>query len=148
MAYDEGLAERIRDILEGDSRILEKKMFGGIAFLLRGRMSVGIIRDELMVRVGPDAYEDAVALPHARAMDFTGRPMRGFVQVKPPGFESDADLAAWLARGIAYAEQQAKPSRRTPEPEAATRSSARGRSKREPVSRRTGKPGPAKGRGQ
>ena len=106
MPYDEGLAERIRGIVEEDPRIREKKMFGGLAFLVDGRMSVGIIRDELMVRVGPDAYEDALSRPHARPMDFTGRPMRGFVQVAPAGFEGDAGLSSWVALGIAYAETQ------------------------------------------
>jgi TfoX/Sxy family transcriptional regulator of competence genes len=108
MAYDEGLAQRIRELLEDDLRISEKKMFGGVAFMANGSMAAGIIRDELMVRVGPDEYEQAIAQPHARGMDFTGRPMRGFVQVAPAGFEDDADLRAWLARGIAYAERQEK----------------------------------------
>ncbi len=112
MAYDEGLAERIREHFEGDPRVSEKKMFGGVAFLVNGNMAAGIIRDELMVRVGPDAHELAAALPHARPMDFTGRPMRGFVQVAPAGFEEDADLAAWLARGVRHAEaQERKPAR-------------------------------------
>lgn len=106
MPYDEGLAERIRGIVEDDSRIREKKMFGGLAFLVEGSMSVGIIRDELMVRVGPEAYAEALSRPHARPMDFTGRPMRGFVQVAPAGFEEDADLSAWVALAIAYAETQ------------------------------------------
>lgn len=78
-------------------------MFGGLAFLVEGRMAVGIIRDELMVRVGPEQYEAALALPHARVMTFTGRPMRGFVQVGVEGFEEDADLAAWIRRGVEYA---------------------------------------------
>lgn len=106
MPHDEGLAQRIREQLEGEPRILEKRMFGGVAFLASGHMAAGVIRDELMVRVGPDAYAEALARPHARAMDFTGRPMRGFVQVAPAGFEDDADLRAWLERGIAYAEMQ------------------------------------------
>jgi TfoX/Sxy family transcriptional regulator of competence genes len=108
MAYDEGLAQRIRELLEDDLRISEKKMFGGVAFMTNGSMAAGIIRDELMVRVGPEGYDEALARPHARALDFTGRPMRGFVQVAPAGFEDDADLRAWLARGIAHAEKQEK----------------------------------------
>ena len=103
MAYDEGLAQRIRELLEDDPRISEKKMFGGVAFMANGKMAAGVIKDELMVRVGPEAYDEAAAQPHARAMDFTGRPMRGFVQVAPAGFEEDDDLRAWLARGIAFA---------------------------------------------
>lgn len=106
MPYDEGLAERIRGIVEDDPRIQEKKMFGGLAFLVDGSMSVGIIRDELMVRVGPEAYQEALSRPHARPMNFTGRPMRGFVQIAPAGFEEDADLSSWVALAIAYAETQ------------------------------------------
>ncbi|MBM4381947.1 MAG: TfoX/Sxy family protein [Deltaproteobacteria bacterium] len=112
MPYDEGLAQRIREVVDDDPRISEKRMFGGVAFMANGNMAVGIIRDELMVRVGPEAYDAAIALPHARPMDFTGRPMRGFVQVAPAGFEDDADLRAWIARGVAFAvTQQKKPTR-------------------------------------
>jgi TfoX/Sxy family transcriptional regulator of competence genes len=114
MPHDEGLAQRIREQLEGDPRISEKRMFGGVAFLVNGHMAVGIIRDELMVRVGPEAHDAAVAQPHARPMDFTGRPMRGFVQVAPAGFEDDADLRAWLERGVAYAVTQEKKTVRAP----------------------------------
>jgi TfoX/Sxy family transcriptional regulator of competence genes len=111
MAYDEGLVQRIREQLEDDPRVSEKKMFGGIVFFVSGNMAAGTLKDELMVRVGPDGHDDAIAQPHARAMDFTGRTMRGFVQVAPAGFEEDADLRAWLARGIAFAEkhEQKKP---------------------------------------
>lgn len=104
MAYDEGLAQRIRELLEGAPRVAEKKMFGGVAFLVDGHMACGIIRDELMVRVGPEAHAEAIAQPHARPMDFTKRPMRGFVQVTSEGFEADADLASWVARGVGFAE--------------------------------------------
>jgi TfoX/Sxy family transcriptional regulator of competence genes len=103
MAYDEGLAERIRGVLEERADVTEKRMFGGLAFLVRGRMSVGIVKDVLMVRVGPGAYEELVRQPHARTMDFTGRPMKGFVYVAAPGFEADADLERWVARGVAFA---------------------------------------------
>jgi TfoX/Sxy family transcriptional regulator of competence genes len=112
MPYDTGLAQRIRELVEDDPRISEKYMFGGIAFMANGSMAVGIIRDELMVRVGPEAHGAAVALPHARPMDFTGRPMRGFVQVAPAGFEDDAELRAWIARGVAYAVTQEKKPKR------------------------------------
>jgi TfoX/Sxy family transcriptional regulator of competence genes len=103
MAYDEGLAERIRGVLDDRADVAEKRMFGGLAFLVRGAMSVGIVKDELMVRVGPEAYDELVCQPHARRMDFTGRPMKGFVYVAAPGFESDADLERWVARGVAFA---------------------------------------------
>lgn len=102
MAYDERLAERVRDVLEGDPRVHEQKMFGGIAFMVSGNMTVGIVGDDLMVRVGPDAYEDALGRPHAREMDFTGRPMRGIVYVNARGSAEDADLDAWVERGLAF----------------------------------------------
>jgi TfoX/Sxy family transcriptional regulator of competence genes len=137
MAYDEGLAQRIRELLEDDARIGEKRMFGGVAFLANGNMAVGVIRDELMVRVGPEAFASALALPHARAMDFTGRPMRGFVQVRPAGFEEDADLRAWLARGIDYAvKQEKKPMKR--------RAPVKAKPKRPPAAKRARKASPRK----
>ncbi len=108
MAYDEGLAQRIREALEdettrGGRQVVERKMFGGLAFMLGGNMCVGVSGDEMMVRVGPDAYSDALAQPHAREMDFTGKPLRGFVYVDPAGFDSDEDLEAWLERGARFA---------------------------------------------
>ena len=133
MPYDEGLAERIRELLEDDAHVAEQRMFGGIAFLAHGHMAVGIIRDELMVRVGPAAYEAALALPHARPMDFTARPMRGFVQVAPPGFAEDADLRAWIARGISCA---ADPAQRAARPRAAKRA-RKAASSRAPTARKT-----------
>lgn len=96
MAFDEGLAERLREILRRYPGITEKKMFGGLAFLSRGYMFVGIAGDALMARVGPDNYESALAEPYARLMDFTGKPMKGYVFVDPPAFESDAGLARWV----------------------------------------------------
>ena len=103
MAYDEGLAERIRGVLENRGKVSERRMFGGLAFLMRGHMTVGIVKDELMVRVGPETYPQVVREPHARPMDFTGRPMKGFVFVSPQGLESDEDLERWVERGVGYA---------------------------------------------
>ena len=103
MAYDEGLAQRIREALDERVDLTEKKMFGGLAFLLGGNMCAGIVGEELMVRVGPDAWQDALAQPHAREMDFTGRSMKGFVYVGCEGFDDDATLLAWLQRGVAFA---------------------------------------------
>lgn len=103
MAYDEGLAQRVREALEERGDVTEKKMFGGLAFLLAGNMSVGIVNDQLMVRVGPEAHQEALGLPHAREMDFTGRSMKGFVYVGCEGFEVDADLEAWVERGVRFA---------------------------------------------
>jgi hypothetical protein len=102
MAYDEGLAERLRDILRSDDGIKEKKMFGGLAFMSQGHMFVGILGDDLMVRIGPDRYEDALRERHVREMDFTGKPMKGYVFVTPEGFESDAALAKWVGLGKTF----------------------------------------------
>lgn len=98
MAYDEGLAARIRESLEGISDIGEKKMFGGLAFMQGGHMFVGIVGESLMARVGPHNYEKTLRLPHVRVMDFTGKPMKGYVFVDPKGYENDKDLARWVER--------------------------------------------------
>lgn len=102
--YDEHLAERIRAILGPRSDVVEKRMFGGLAFMVRGHMSVGITRRDLLVRVGAQAWETAVALPGARPMDFTGTPLRGFVYVSPRAVADRRGLAAWVNRGVAFAE--------------------------------------------
>lgn len=104
MAFDEGLAERLRDLLARRDGVAEKKMFGGLAFMLRGHMFVGVIGNELMVRVGPDRYADALRKSHVREMDFTGRPMKGYIFVAPEGFESDAALEEWVGLGATFVE--------------------------------------------
>ena len=83
--------------------LTERKMFGGLAFMLDGNMCCGIVGDELMVRVGPDGYEAALGLPHARPMDFTGRPMKGMVYVGEEGLTSEDALVAWVGRGVDFA---------------------------------------------
>ena len=102
MAYDEGTAERIREVLADYSDVRERKMFGGIAFMLNGHMTLGLGNDDLMVRVGADKHEEALAQPHARKMDFTGRPMKGYVFVDAEGYAEDENLAAWVGRGVEY----------------------------------------------
>jgi TfoX/Sxy family transcriptional regulator of competence genes len=102
VAYDEGLAERIRALL-GDDDVTERKMFGGIAFMCAGNMAVGIVGDELMVRVGKERFAAALTEPYAREMDFTGRPSKGMVYVGVEGIAEDDDLRAWIDRGTAYA---------------------------------------------
>lgn len=102
MAYSEAAAQRVRKALGRRPKVSERKMFGGLAFLLRDHMCCGILGDELMVRVGPDACAAALSRPHARKMDFTGKPLKGFVYVAPPGFASDVDLKAWIARAVAF----------------------------------------------
>jgi hypothetical protein len=102
--FDEALAERVRAALGPRADVVEKKMFGGLCFRVGGHMTVGIEKTNLMVRTGPDAYEDALGQPHARPMDFTGRPLRGFVYVEPAGLRTDKQLSAWISRGLAFAE--------------------------------------------
>lgn len=97
MPFDEGLAERIRDVLRSDQNITEKKMFGGLAFISGGYMFIGISGEALMARVGPKNYQKVLSLPYVREMDFTGKPMKGYVFVDPPGFEDDSDLSNWVA---------------------------------------------------
>jgi hypothetical protein len=103
MAYDEVLAGRVRDRLAGTASVSEKAMFGGLAFLLGGNMAVGISGDALMVRVGPQAYDDALEEPHTRPFDMTGRPMRGWILVAPDGLADDEALGGWVDRGVAHA---------------------------------------------
>ena len=96
MAFDEGVAQRLREVFADLDGITEKKMFGGIAFMDRGNMCCGVVNDILMARVGPDAYAEALKKSHAREMDFTGKPLTGFVYVDPPGFAEDERLRAWV----------------------------------------------------
>jgi TfoX/Sxy family transcriptional regulator of competence genes len=102
MAYDEKLAERVRRVLAGHDGLSERKMFGGTAFMLRGHMCCGVMGDDLVVRVGADQHEAALSEPHARHMDFTGRPMRGMVYVGPGGYETDEALLEWITRGVEF----------------------------------------------
>jgi hypothetical protein len=103
MAYNEAVAQRIRNTLTEYPEVTEKKMFGGLAFLLRGNMCCGITGDDLMVRVGPPGYNEALSHPHVRKMDFTGKPLKGFVYVGPAGFAADSDLKAWVAKAAKFA---------------------------------------------
>ncbi len=103
MPYDETLADRVRAVFQSEPGYTEKKMFGGICFMVGGNMAVGVTGSDLMVRPGPDDFEAAMALPHARPMDFTGRPMKGFVYVEPAGFAAEESLAEWVERGAGFA---------------------------------------------
>jgi TfoX/Sxy family transcriptional regulator of competence genes len=103
MAFDEALADRIRDILAPRPELTERKMFGGIAFMLAGNMAVGIVGDDLMVRLDPVDAEKALGEPHTRPMDFTGKPMKNMVYVDSQGTASDEDLASWVEAGADYA---------------------------------------------
>lgn len=103
MAYDEKLAERVREKLQKQRGISEKKMFGGIAFFVHGNMCCGVIDKELMVRVGPDGHAEALQQPFARPMDFTGKAMKGMVYVSSDGLKSPQALQSWIERGISFA---------------------------------------------
>jgi TfoX/Sxy family transcriptional regulator of competence genes len=99
MAFDEALADRVRDVLAPRADLSERKMFGGVAFMIGGNMAVGVIGDDLMVRLDPADAERALTEPHTRPMDFTGRPMKNMVFVDSAGTASDDDLAGWVDAG-------------------------------------------------
>jgi TfoX/Sxy family transcriptional regulator of competence genes len=113
MAYDEKLADRVRELLEPRRDISERKMFGGVAFMVNGNMFVGVSDNDLMVRVGPDAHEASLARPHARPMDFTGRPMNGYVFVGPGGYRTRKALESWVERGLRFAATLPKKPKKT-----------------------------------
>ena len=98
MAYDERLARRIRNALAGNRAVTERKMFGGIAFLRKGLMFVGILDYSLMARVGKENHADSLSRKHVREMDFTGKPMQGYVFIDSPGIRTEAQLRFWLDR--------------------------------------------------
>src|SRR5687768_2354264 len=104
MAFDEDLAARIRYRLDRRRGIEEKRMFGGVGFLLNGNLLVGVWKDSLVARLGPDASEAALLEPHARPFDVTGKPMTGWVLVGPEGVEDDDQLADWIDRATAFVE--------------------------------------------
>jgi TfoX/Sxy family transcriptional regulator of competence genes len=102
VAYDEALAARIRTVVEGEQGLTERKMFGGLAFMLGGHMFCGIVGGDLMLRLGAEGAAAALERPHVRPMDFTRRPLAGMVFVGPPGFEGPA-LERWLGEAVAFA---------------------------------------------
>ena len=103
MVYDEGLVERVRKEMSGLPGYVEKKMFGGVGFMLQGNMACGVNGVDLIVRVGPELYESALAEPHTKVFDMTGRPMKGWVVVLSKGYETNGELKAWVQQGIEYA---------------------------------------------
>lgn len=123
MAYEEGLAERIRTALGPRADLVEKKMFGGICWMVRGHMAAGIVRADLMLRLDPARAAVLLERPGARPMDFTGRPMPGMLYVSEEGFPTDAALAEWVGEAVRFAESQpVKP----PKPPKAKAPKARG----------------------
>jgi len=103
MAFDEKLATRIRKRLGKRAGVIEKRMFGGVAFLLRGNMCVGVHKDEMIVRLDPADTDQALRQKHTRLFDLTGRPMKGWILVQPKGLATDAALGKWVSTGVKYA---------------------------------------------
>jgi TfoX/Sxy family transcriptional regulator of competence genes len=103
VAYDEAVAERIREVITLREDVTERKMFGGIAWMLRGNMACGVLGEDIIVRVGPENYERALAEPNTREFDFTGRPSRGIVVVGSPAIADDEALASWVDAGADFA---------------------------------------------
>jgi TfoX/Sxy family transcriptional regulator of competence genes len=103
MAYDESVASRIRAAVADRGGISERKMFGGLCFMINGNMFAGVMGNELMLRVGPERFEQALAQPGARPMDFSKRPMVGMVYVAPPAFETESALSDWLGQALDFA---------------------------------------------
>ena len=104
MAYDHALADEIRARIGDHPGLGERQMFGGIAFMINGNMAVGVSGGELMVRIGKEAHDEFVALPGARIFDLSARPMRGWLVVGSEGFATEAELDAWIDRGVLHAE--------------------------------------------
>ncbi len=103
MAYDESIATKVRAVLARKRHLEEKKMFGGLCFLYKGHMCFGVVQDKLMIRVGPEKYQEALKETNASPMDFTGKPLKGFIYVSQPGFRLKRSLEAWLTLGVDYA---------------------------------------------
>ena len=103
MAYDEGLAQRIRDVLDGEPGVVEKRMFGGVGFMADGNMACGVSKDDLMLRINPDDQEKTLEAKHIRPFEMSGKPAKGWVRVGPEGVASDKDLQRWVRVGLEYA---------------------------------------------
>ena len=102
MAYDKGLAQRVREILEEEQGFDEKKMFSGLCFLLFGNMVCGIIKEDLIVRIGVDKYAEMLKMPHTREFDLTGRPMKGWIMVLSEALDFDEALNDWVQRSVSF----------------------------------------------
>ncbi len=103
MPYDTLLATRIRAALGPLPNLVEKKMFGGVGFLVNGNMACGVHKDDMIVRVGPQASDQALSRPHTRIFDMTGHPMAGWVMVAPEGIRSESELKDWVDQGLSFA---------------------------------------------
>lgn len=119
MPFSERLADRVRTALQDRADVVEKKMFGGIAFMIQGSMACGVMGDDLMARLAPDQYAAALGKPHVRVMDFTGRPLKGFVYVEAAGIRTAPQLKKWVDETVTFAtsaEQVAKQKKKAAKP--------------------------------
>jgi TfoX/Sxy family transcriptional regulator of competence genes len=103
MAFDEALAARVRQVLGDTEGLSEKRMFGGLAFLVSGNMACGVHGEDLILRIDPQEGEAMLGEPHVRLFDMTGRPMKGWVLVGPAALATDDDLSSWVAKGVRFA---------------------------------------------
>lgn len=126
MSYDQTVAQRVRDVFADGPSVDEKAMFGGLAFMLDGKMCCGIIESDLVLRIGPEQAETALSRAHVRPMDFTGKPMKGYVYVAPAGYRDRRSLESWINMAVQFVSTLSRsPSRK--------RASPQGRLGRSPV---------------
>jgi TfoX/Sxy family transcriptional regulator of competence genes len=102
MAFNEQLADRVRRLLKGKRGVSERRMFGGLAFMLRDKMCCGVLNDDLVARIGVENYEKALEEAHVRPMDFTGRPLKGYVYIGKDATKTDRGLQKWVQRSVAF----------------------------------------------
>lgn len=102
MSFDENLASRVRKLLARHHSVNERKMFGGLCFMVNGHMCCGVIKQNLVIRIGPENYDEALSKPHVRKMDFTGRALKGFIYVDADGYQSDESLKNWIKTGLKF----------------------------------------------
>jgi TfoX/Sxy family transcriptional regulator of competence genes len=145
VAYDEALAARIDSQLSdrGDT-CTSKKMFGGIAWMHREHMFIGIVKDELMVRVGPDAQDAALRGKGVRPMDFTGRPLKGYVYVEPSAFRTKKQLDGWISAGMGFVSTLPPKKKRKPKPRVKTAASKKKAAKKKAAKKKAAKKKAAK----
>lgn len=108
MSYDETLADRVEALLKGKRSVTRKRMFGGLCFMVNGNMACGVEKNKLVVRVGPDNYEKILKQKYVRKMDFTGKPLKGFIYVMPDGLRRTDSLQKWIDKGIQFAKSLPK----------------------------------------
>jgi TfoX/Sxy family transcriptional regulator of competence genes len=103
MTYNQKLAQRIREEIKTLPDLQEKKMFGGVGFLIQGNMACGVHGEDLIVRTGPENYQAALSKPHTKPFNMTGKPMSGWIEVDSKGFEAESDLKDWVQLGVKFA---------------------------------------------